>query len=318
MQIFESLAELDLSREAGGCHVAVGTLDGVHRGHAVLIEGLARKAREEGGKALVFTFQNHPRAVVAPASCPPLLSPWPLKRRLLERLPLDYVVALEFDREFAATPAEAFIRDVLVGRCGARSIHSGKNFHFGRGGAGGPALLRSMAEELGYEYVPLEVVELEDERISSTRIRECLAGGRVADAARMLGRPHQVSAPVVTGDRIGRTIGFPTANLDERVNMFLPADGVYAVLVRIEEEEEVRPGMMNLGVRPTVAGREHRSEVHLLDFKGDLAEKSLTVLFIERLRNERKFAGVEELKAQLERDRESAREALSDISVSPS
>jgi riboflavin kinase/FMN adenylyltransferase len=290
-------------------HVAVGTFDGVHLGHQALLGGLADEAHRARGLAVAFTFQNHPRSVVAPASCPPLLTPWPRKRDLLAALPLDYAVALRFDERTAAIEAADFVRDVLVGRCRATHIHSGRNFHFGRGGRGNPDLLARLGPALGYAYERLEPLALGGERISSTRIRGCLAAGAVAVARALLGRPHDVTGRVVAGDAIGRTIGFPTANLAVAPGQLLPADGVYAVRVSGAGLGGV-PGMLNLGHRPTVGGREHRCEVHLIGFEGELVGSELTVAFHDRLRDEQRFAGLEELTRQLARDREAARAAL--------
>lgn len=309
MLLFESIDDIAIP---GGrpVHVAVGTFDGVHLAHRALLGRIGGEAHATGGMALAFTFQNHPRSVVAPDNCPPLLTPWPLKRRLLETLPLDAVVALRFDARTAAIPARDFVRDVLVGRCRARTIHSGANFRFGHGAYGGPDLLAEMSEECGYRYERIEPIAHAGRRISSTRIREHLAAGEVAEAAELLGRPHEIAAPVVAGDALGRTIGFPTANLSVARDTLQPKDGVYAVAAFVDGETTARPGMMNIGWRPTVGGRDHRSEVHLIGFDGNLTGSTLTVQFVARLRDEMKFGGIDELKAQLARDRENAQTAL--------
>jgi riboflavin kinase/FMN adenylyltransferase len=308
---FEDLESLTLPDDGVPSHVAVGTFDGLHRGHQELIGHVAAEALEHGGRSLVFTFRNHPRSVVDPGHCPPLLTPWPLKKRLLQRLPVNGVIAVEFTPALAMIEAEDFIREVLVDRCRACSIHSGSNFRFGHNKRGNAELLRQLAGELDYEYRSMTFVEVENDVISSTRVRRLLHEGHVGEAARLLGRPHQVAGTVVSGDRLGRTIGFPTANLAPEREGFLPADGVYAVAVAIGEEAHCLPGMMNIGWRPTVGGRQHRAEVHLLDWSGELGGCTLTVLFVERLRDEQKFAGLEELKAQLARDRVSAHAVLS-------
>ncbi len=307
MMLFESIDAIDLGAVSQPVHAAVGTFDGVHVAHRALLGRIAGEAHATGGLALVFTFQNHPRSVVSPDQCPPLLTPWPVKRRLLEELPLDILVGIRFDRTVASIPAADFVRDVLVGRCRALTIHSGVNFRFGHMGYGGPGLLQEMAGDLGYSYEQLEPIRSGGHRISSTRIRECLVQGDVASAAKMLGRPHRIEAPVVGGDALGRTIGFPTANLRTDSATFLPGDGVYAVAVRIDGGDPRIPGMMNIGWRPTVGGRDHRAEVHLIDWDGDLTGATLVVEFIERLRGERKFEDIDGLKAQLEKDRDAAR-----------
>ncbi len=307
MMLFESIDAIDLHRIAEPVHIAVGTFDGVHLAHRALLGRIAGEAHATGGLALVFTFQNHPRSVITPGEAPPLLTPWPFKRRLLRELPLDILVGVRFDHELMSISAPDFVRDVLVGRCRARTIHSGVNFRFGHMGYGGPGLLQDMAEDLNYRYEQLEPIKSGGHRISSTRIRQTLMQGNVAEAAEMLGRSHSVSAAVVSGDALGRTIGFPTANLGIEDDTFLPADGVYAVRVRIDENDASHPGMMNIGWRPTVGGRDHRAEVHLIDWNGDLSNTRLTVDFIQRLRGEQRFDGLEALKAQLEKDREAAK-----------
>ncbi|MCB2155502.1 bifunctional riboflavin kinase/FAD synthetase [bacterium] len=313
LRVFESLDEIDLPDDRQINHVAVGSFDGLHQAHAILMGRVAGEAHATGGRALVFTFRNHPRSVVAPEKCPKLLSSWPLKRRLLERMPLDYAIAVKFDQEFASIPAQQFVEEILVGRCGARTIHSGVNFHFGRGGQGNPGLLAEMADHLGYRYEQLEPVLIGGRRVSSTRVRQELTAGHVAEAAELLGRPHQVDGVVVTGDSIGRTIGFPTANLHVDPEILIPPDGVYAAAVFIEDEKTHIPAMMNIGYRPTVNGKDRRIEVHLLDFDADLVGRDLTLQFIRRLRDEHKFDNLDALRKQLATDKETAWEVLSGL-----
>lgn len=294
----------------GRVHVAVGTFDGVHRAHQLLLGRVAGEAHAHGGLAAVLTFRNHPRSVVSPGGAPPLLTPWPMKRRLLGELPLDLVVGLAFDEAFARIPAESFVRDILLGRLRAATIHSGENFRFGRGALGSPSLLRAMAGEGGYAYHALDPLLVTARPISSTRIREALAHGAVGDAAELLGRPHRIEASVQPGDQLGRTIGFPTANLAVPRDVLLPADGVYAVRAGIDVDPTL-PAMMNIGWRPTVAGRDHRVEVHVIGTDtGPLDGRTLSIDFIARLRDEQRFATLDALKAQLAHDREAALAAL--------
>lgn len=317
MLLFEELDAIPARPADGPVHVAVGTFDGVHLGHRTLIRTLAREARPRGGKVMVFTFQNHPRSVVAPHSAPPLLSPWAMKKRLLSTLPVDLLVGIAFTPDFAATPAEAFVREVLLERLHATRIVSGRNFRFGSGGAGGPDLLHTLSGELGYEYERIEPMEVDGERISSTRIRGALEHGHVEQAATMLGRPHQLTAAVVSGDGLGRRIGFPTANLRIPDDVLLPANGVYAVAAFVGDGTESIPGMMNIGWRPTVGGTEHRTEVHLIDWEGDLTGTDVTVAFLCRTRDEKRFSGPDELARQLARDRDQCRKIVGAAAIQP-
>lgn len=310
MRVFHSLDELQLTPPPGGVHVAVGSFDGVHRAHAQLLGRVAGEAHATNGLAMVFTFQNHPRGVLSSPEKPLLLTDWTQKQQLLGRLPIDLLVGIPFNREFASIPAEEFIRSVLVGKCHAKTIHSGKNFRFGKGGVGGPGLLEECSRLYNYRYEQLEMIFEGSRRISSTRIREALWAGDVEQAGALLGRPYMLQGEVVTGDALGRTIGFPTANVSLSPELLRPEYGVYAGAVRIEDEQERLPAIMNLGTRPTVSGKEERFEVHLLNWSGELVGKKLQVEFFSRLRPEQRFAGLPELKAQLELDRVQATELL--------
>ncbi|MDK2972777.1 MAG: riboflavin kinase / adenylyltransferase [Candidatus Sumerlaeota bacterium] len=312
MEVFESLDAISLPDSGGPVFLAVGTFDGVHLGHQALLNDLCERAAAAGGLAVAFTFQNHPRSVVTPKACPRLLSPWPLKRRLLGRLPLHAVVAPRFDEMLRRMEALDFVAGVLVGRCRAHHIQSGENFRFGHDRAGGPQLLEKLAGPLGFSYQCLLPVLGAGERISSSRIRAVVGRGEVETAAALLGRPHQFSAPVVSGDGLGRRIGFPTANLAVDPAIQLPADGVYAVLAYVRDDPQPHPAMMNLGFRPTVGGRDHRAEVHLIGFAGDLVGAELTIQFVARLRGEERFPSPEALTQQLARDRENSLQVLED------
>lgn len=301
----ESLDKLDLRPLGRPVFLTVGTFDGVHLGHQALIASVQEQARQSDGVAAVFTFQNHPREVVSPGSCPPALTPWPEKARLLEALGVDVLIGLPFTEEFSRTSATAFMEEILLRRCAAAMIASGDNFRFGHHGEGDANLLRAAAAKDRFQFFEAApVLQKDGHWISSTRIRAALAEGNVEGAAEMLGRPHRVVGSVASGDGLGRTIGFPTANLQFADNYALPADGVYAV--RVEHRGKTWPAMMNIGWRPTVGGRTHRVEVHLLGFDGDLVGETLAVAFIARLRDEQRFPGLDVLKAQLARDRENA------------
>lgn len=304
-RILESLQEIELPPGDAPVILTIGTFDGLHLGHQALLREARRRAADAGGHVAVLTFQNHPRSVLEPGSPPPLLTPWHRKKALLLREAPDILVGLRFDRQLALVEAETFVRDVIAGLLNARVLISGPGFHFGHNRRGGPKLLARLGPRLGIEYFCHDYILHEGQPVSSTRTRRALAAGDVALAHALMTRPHAIGGTVVTGDRVGRTIGFPTANLDVEPGVMLPADGVY--IVRVTRADGTRwGGMMNIGWRPTVAGREHRVEVHLLDFDGELTGENLRVDFLARLRDETRFNGIDDLRRQLERDRERA------------
>jgi riboflavin kinase/FMN adenylyltransferase len=302
-QVFEQLEDVRLD-PAPPVVLTVGVFDGLHRAHQALVRHAAAEARARGGRVAVLTFQNHPRSVLQPESPPLILTPWERKRELILAEGVDILAGLRFTPELAATAAGDFVREVILGRFHACAVLSGPGFHFGHNREGGQELLRRMGRELGFDYIEHEAVRYRDERVSSTRIRAALAEGDVVLAEALLTRPHRVTGVVVPGDRIGRTIGFPTANLRPTPGILLPRDGVYACRVQVPGERGWYLGMMNMGWRPTVGGRDHRVEVHLLGFQGDLEGQTLAVDFTRRLRDEQRFSGIDELRRQLARDRE--------------
>lgn len=289
--------------------VTLGNHDGVHLGHRALLEAARERAgREEGLSVHAVTFDPHPSVVLAPDRAPPLLTTIERRRELLVALGADDVSVLRFDRELASTSPEAFVERVLVAQLSARGVVVGPDFRFGRGRAGDAETLRTLGERHGFDVITVAPVTVDGEVVSSTRIRRAVARGDVREATRLLGRVHDVDGTVVRGDGRGRSIGVPTANLDCDP-ILLPADGVYAVVARLPGEAELRRGVANLGVRPTfAAGRS--VEVHLFDVDRDFYGARLRVGFVERLRAEQKFDGVDALKAQISRDCERAREIL--------
>lgn len=307
-KVFESLEEAALP---AGRPVAltIGTFDGVHMAHKALLREAVERAREMNGLAVALTFRNHPRAIVSPEDTPPLLTEWKEKCLYIQEQGVDIVVGLLFDKKFAATPADVFVKEVIAGKFQAKFVISGPGFHFGRGGTGNAELLRAMSAGLGYAYKRRDPVFFDGEKVSSTRIRRALADGNAALASQLLTRPHANHGSVVPGDGLGRQIGFPTANLDINEHVLIPADGVYAV--RVYTPGQCVPGMMNIGWRPTVGGKDRRCEVHLIDWSRDLLGVDLRVEYVKRLRGEVKFDGLDGLKAQLAKDRKASLEALS-------
>ncbi|GGB54886.1 riboflavin biosynthesis protein RibF [Deinococcus soli (ex Cha et al. 2016)] len=281
--------------------VAVGSFDGVHLGHQALIAQLKAKAREHRVPSVVYTFDPPTRVLTQGVE---FLSTLPEKLDLLARYGVDETIAAAFTPEFASRPKEAFLDDLRLLR--PRAIVVGEDFHFGRGRAGSAADLREVASEV--VVVPIHGLSGED--IKSTRVREYLKSGDVDGARRLLGRHYDAQGVVVQGDRLGRTIGWPTANIRVPDGKALPL-GVFAV-VAVGDHGRWH-GMANVGFRPTVNGQDRRFEVHLFDFSGDLYGQEVQVKFFTHLRGEQKFSGLDELKAQIARDAQAARDALKDV-----
>jgi riboflavin kinase/FMN adenylyltransferase len=281
--------------------VAVGSFDGVHLGHQALIAQLKAKAREHRVPSVVYTFDPPTRVLTQGVE---FLSTLPEKLDLLARYGVDETIAAAFTPEFASRPKEAFLDDLRLLR--PRAIVVGEDFHFGRGRAGSAADLREVAPEV--VVVPIHGLSGED--IKSTRVREYLKNGDVDGARRLLGRHYDAQGVVVQGDRLGRTIGWPTANIRVPDGKALPL-GVFAV-VAVGDHGRWH-GMANVGFRPTVNGTDRRFEVHLFDFSGDLYGQEVQVKFFTHLRGEQKFSGLDELKAQIARDAQAARDALKDV-----
>lgn len=304
----------NLPADVRGAAVAVGNFDGVHLGHQAVIGEAGRIAHASGIPWAVLTFEPHPRAVFEPDIGPFRLTPFPAKARLIENLGPELLVVVNFDAEMAKVSARSFVEAVLVGGLGASHIICGHDFAFGHGRKGTPELLLWLGDEFGFGFTCVqEVRDHNGEGYSSTRIREYLRHAEPAAAARLLGRPFKLEGEVVEGDRRGRTIGFPTANI--RLGDYLqPAHGVYTVSVGIMENGVPRwyDGIANLGRRPTFAGEEVLLETHLFDYAGDLYGKHIRVALRSYLRPEMKFAGIEALKAQIAEDVARARLSLSD------
>lgn len=291
-----------------GVVVVLGNFDGVHLGHrAVLRRGL-EEARRRGECLIAATFDPHPRAVLWPGKEPKLLTALELRREELRRQGADEVYAIRFDEALSKKSPAEFVRDVLVGQLGAGAVVVGENFRFGHRAAGDFEELRTLMREAGGEAhaVPLEGVN--GAEITSTHIRDLVAAGEIVEAARLLGRPYVLRGEVVEGDRRGRQLGFPTANVLPDPDVVVPARGVYAGFVRFAGEEYA--ACTNVGVAPTFERAESRVEAHLLDFDGDLYGKTVDVGFVRRIRSEKRFSGIEELRGQISRDIEEAREIM--------
>src|SRR3954463_13276069 len=276
-----------------GRRVAIGTFDGVHVGHREVIRG----------NDTVLTFHPHPQSVVNPASAPKLLYPQQIKADLVAGLGVEELVTIPFDRDFSSKTADEFVQEVLVERLGAAHLSCGENFRFGKKATGDAAFLASRPE-LETRVVPL--VEVEGETVSSSHIRGLVAAGEIGKATRFLGGPFLFEGEVVPGDRRGRELGMPTANIVPDDRLAVPGHGVYAAWAH------GHPAAVNVGVRPTFeTGRGLLVEAYLLDFEGDLYGETLRIAFLARMRGEKRFESVDELVAQMRRDADQAREIAS-------
>jgi riboflavin kinase / FMN adenylyltransferase len=310
----------NLPADVRGAVVAVGNFDGVHLGHREVIAEAGRIAHAAGLPWAVLTLEPHPRSVFEPEAPPFRLTPFPIKQRLIESLGPELLVVIPFSLDFARTPPRAFVERVLIHGLGARHVVCGHDFAFGHGRKGTPELLLWLGDEFDFGFTCVQEAKDEDgEPYSASRIRDYLRHGRPGDAARLLGRPYEVEGEVVEGDRRGRTLGFPTANL--RLREYLrPANGVYAVRARWRqaEDELVYAGVANLGLRPTFGGAaEPLLEAHLFGFAGDLYGRTLRVEFVDYLRPEKKFDGLEHLRAQITEDCARARRVLAAEGAAP-
>lgn len=299
-----------LPPDLAGTVCTVGTFDGVHRGHQLVLERLAQRAQVHGLPAVLVTFDPHPLEVVNPAAAPALLTLGDEKSEVLAELPLDYVVVLPFTKALARLEAAEFVDVVLRERLGVRELLIGHDHGFGRARSGDADVLRALGEARGFAVGMVEAVEGSDGRtISSTTIRRAIAGGDLLRATDGLGRPYSVSGTVQPGDRRGRTLGFPTLNLGTvSARKLLPPEGVYAV--RVQTPLGPYGGMMNLGPRPTFGDAVTALEVHAFDFTGELYGARVRVDLLERLRETRRFDGPDALRAQLAIDASAARAVL--------
>ncbi len=286
--------------------VAVGVFDGVHLGHRRILSEARDLASQAGWTPVALTFDRHPSALLRPHAKPPILNTFEERMRLLIEAGAQHVVVLEFDAELAQFEAEAFLRRVVGAALGARGVVVGRDFRFGRGAAGDAALLERTAAALGWKLRLIEAVKDGGERISSTRVRRCIEQGEVEEAARLLGRAYALEGVVVEGDKLGRKLGYPTANIAPAPGLVLPKDGVYLAEVLIEGEP-VRRGLAVVGTRPTVGGERRTVEAHVLDFSGELYGRRLRLEFLSRLRDVQRFDSLDALKAQIALDVEEAR-----------
>lgn len=294
--------------------ITVGTFDGVHAGHRAIIDKVVAKAGERQARGIIVTFDPHPREIINPGDAGiKLLTTLPERCEILDELGIDMMVVIPFDRDFSLLSSEEFVRDIIYKKVGVSEFVIGYDHHFGRNREGSIDTVKRIGEELGFDACVVSKQEVGNRTVSSTAIRKALSEeGDVEQAARFLQRPYRLNGMVVHGDKRGKEIGYPTANLKpEDKRKVIPANGVYAVKVRVEGEWY--GGMMNIGVRPTFDGNEQTLEVHLFDFSKDIYGKNVQVRFLERIRDEKKFSGVDELKARLDSDKEEALRILKEL-----
>jgi riboflavin kinase/FMN adenylyltransferase len=295
--------------------LTVGNFDGIHLGHRAILDTVVERAHVLDGQAVVYTFDPHPRKVLQPDRAPRLLTTLEQKLELLEKAGVDTVIIEPFSVEFARTPADVFIRENLHARLRPVEVYVGYDFHFGRDRRGSMRLLTEMGPRLGFAVTIIPEVTIDAGDVNSTRIRQLVGAAEVERAEQMLGRPYAIRGTVKLGERRGRVLGFPTANLDSE-NEVLPAAGVYAGWVRLMDEpdgEERRlwPAVTNVGTRPTFEdGGGVLAEAHLIGFEGDLYGRRVEISFEHHLRPEQRFDGIDSLRVQIEADVEEARRRL--------
>ncbi|MBP9186446.1 MAG: bifunctional riboflavin kinase/FAD synthetase [Bacteroidia bacterium] len=300
MKVYRSLEELP---QINNAIVTQGTFDGVHAAHKVILNRLKQIAKERNGETVVITFDPHPRMVLFPHDHGlKLLNTLDEKINYLGNEGIDHLVIIPFTKEFSRLTSMQFIRDIMVNKIGTKVLVIGYNHRFGKNREGAFEHLKEYSNLYGFDVEEIPEQDIDEISISSTQIRNALIAGDVKQAAKYLGKNYTILGKVIQGKQLGRTIGFPTANIKVAdVNKLIPADGVYAVKVFINNRTIL--GMLNCGVRPTVDGLTHAVEVHLFDFNEDLYNTTLSVAFVDKLRNEIKFENLQALTNQLENDK---------------
>ncbi|SIT76525.1 bifunctional riboflavin kinase/FAD synthetase [Pontibacter indicus] len=290
--------------------VTSGTFDGVHVGHQKILQRVKERARLSNGQSVVITYWPHPRLVLFPEDNDlRLLSTIEERIEQLRSFGIDYLLIIPFTKEFSRLSSRTFIEEVLVKAIHTKVLVIGYDHRFGKNREGSFEHLKARSAQYGFEVEEIPRQDVDDVGVSSTKIRKAIESGDIPTANRYLGHTYSLTSTVVEGNKLGRTIGYPTANLAlPSPHKLIPAYGVYAVWVRHAGQRQ--PGMMNIGIRPTVDGTHLTLEAHLINFEGDLYGQTLTVEFVKMLRQEQKFAGLDALKAQLAKDKEASIRAL--------
>lgn len=307
MAVFYNTDEL---RNFNNAVITIGTFDGVHLGHCTILQQVVSHTRELNGESIVLTFEPHPRKLLFPDQPLRILTPLQEKIDLITQAGINHVFVVPFTKEFAALSAEAYIQEFLVKHLHPKGIVIGYDHQFGHDRAGNINLLQAYENEGGFRVYEIPAKQIEDAAISSTKIRNALTAGHVADAANMLGRYYSLKGTVIAGAKIGRQLGYPTANISLLdAEQIVPQNGVYAIQAVIENI--TYNGMMNIGIRPTVSNElSLHIEAHLFDFSEDIYNKQVEIIFVERLRDEQRFPSLDALKAQLEQDALHAKQIL--------
>lgn len=297
MKIFHGTENANISRPTV---LTLGVFDGLHLGHQRIMQTVVRRAEAVGAVPTAITFDPHPRAVLHPENAPPLLQTLDQRLAAFEFLGIEQAIVIQFTKDFAAQDAETFLRETIFERLQSKEVYLGKGFEFGKNRAGNIGLLRKISQELGFFADEVPEIRLRGKRISSSRVRETLFSGKINLARRMLGRPYGVEGQIEHGSQRGHEIGFPTANLKPQ-NRVIPKMGVYVTSTLINDVW--RRSITNIGVRPTFENDGEPSiETYVFDYEGNLYGDVLRVRFLHRLRDERRFGGIEELKAQITKD----------------
>lgn len=291
--------------------VTSGTFDGVHLGHQKIIEQVKNQAKKHNGESVLITFDPHPRQVLFPEDKSlKIITPFKDKVEMLDHFGIDHLLKIKFDKAFSQKSSLQFINEVLITTLHTRLLVIGYDHRFGRNREGSFEYLKENATKFGFEVQEIPRQDIDDVGISSTKIRKALIAGEIEKANTYLGRSYHLSGKVIEGNKIGRQLGFPTANLQlEDPLQLVPADGIYAVYV--EFEKNIYQGMLSIGIRPTIGDSERTIEVNIFDFDEQIYEQELKLYFIKKYRDEKKFANLEELKNQLQKDWEQAKHILS-------
>jgi len=307
MSVLHNLPETKLKSETA---VTIGVFDGVHLGHRSLLKRLITEARINGWRSVVLTFKSHPEIILNSGRQLPWLDDIANRIKLLEDFGVDLIVVIDFTPELRKLDAQDFIK-LLRDRLNLRSLIIGPDFAMGKDRRGNIEKLSSLGEQMSFTVESVPPFILNGETVSSSLIRQVLAQGNMKKVTRLLGRYFSYSGQVTTGDRRGRTLGFPTANLEIKPGLAIPPDGIYATLTYLNDE--AIPSVTNIGVRPTFDGKEHLIETHLINFKDNLMRKKLRIDFVDKLRDEKHFSSAEELKEQMGKDVELAKTRLTKL-----